>query len=175
MNCKPMSFVTLSTVMIFLLCVTASFGQDIKFAGTRPPDNGVLELLSKYEAASTGFKTVAERDAKRKPLLSDSYFYHGRDGKPIDANGLTARQTKNDFKQTEVTRSDFVLYQFENTAILTYHSFAKGSDKGVAGEGYESFILVMGKENGVWKILSDIIGQDPTPPPTPTKPSKPKP
>jgi hypothetical protein len=166
-------------VLSALLLVTALgiHGQDIKFAGTKPPDPGVLELLGKYEEASTGFKTVAERDAKRKPLLSAGYFYHGMDGKPIDSEGFTARQTKNDFKQTEVKRYDFFLYQYENTAILTYHQWAKGSDKGKAGEGYSSFLLLMGKENGVWKVLSDIIGQEPNAPETPktaTPPTQPK-
>jgi hypothetical protein len=160
----------LKLVLISTVLLGTAFGiagQDIKFAGTKAPDPGVLELLGKYEEASTGFKTVAERDAKRKPLLSAGYFYHGMDGKPIDSEGFTARQTKNDFKQTEVKRSDFVLYQYENTAILTYHQWAKGSDKGKASEGYSSFLLVMGKENGVWKVLSDIIGQEPNPPEPP--------
>lgn len=157
-----MKIVILSAIILAM--ALGLHGQDIKFAGTKAPDPAVLELLGKYEAASTGFATVAERDARRKPLLSDGYFYHGMDGKPIDSEGFTARQTKNDFKQTEVRRSDFVLYQYENTAILTYHQWSKGSDKGKASEGYSSFLLVMGKENGVWKVVSDIIGQEPNAP-----------
>lgn len=67
-------YILISSILILLS--TFSFAQDIKFAGTRPPDTAVLNLFGPYEKASTNFKTVAERDARRKPLLSEGYFYH---------------------------------------------------------------------------------------------------
>jgi len=149
---------------LFLGTFLSVSGQDVKFAGTKPPDPAVLELLGKYEAASKTVGTVAERDAKRKPLLSTGYFYHGLDGKAIDVDGLTARQTKNEFRQIDNKMYNFVLYQFENTAMLTFQTWNKVMDMGKEREGYGSHVIVMGKENGVWKILSDILGREPEAP-----------
>ena len=171
MKITPLSILFSALLLGSVLSVA---GQDIKFAGTQAPDPAVLELLHKYERALTQYKTVAERDANRAPLLSKGYFYHGTDGKPIDAAGLTARQTRNTFKLDEITRYNYVLYQYETTAILTYHSYEKGVDKGKSFEGRGSFITVMSKEDGVWKILSDIIGADPAAP-EPPKQTPPKP
>jgi hypothetical protein len=157
------------SILFFAVLFSSVFSvpaQDIKFAGTKPPVPAVVELVRKYEKALTEYKTVAERDANRKPLLSREYFYVGTDGTPIDSAGLTARQTRNDFKLDEIKRYDYVLFQYENTAILTYHSYEKGMDKGKPFEGRGTFVTVMGKEDGVWKIVSDIIGQDPPDPST---------
>ena len=159
-----------AVALIFCSVINA---QDIKFAGTQPPDKAVLDLITKYQAASTNWKTIAERDEKRKKLVSTGYFYHGADGKPIDFAGLTARQTKNAL-QIQSSNYDLVLYQYESTAILTYHSHDKGVDKGKPFEGYGSNLIVMGKEKGVWKITADVMGVDPAPPkPTPSPSPKP--
>ena len=144
-----------------LLSVSA---QDIKYAGTKKPEPAVLKLVRDYERAMTEYKTVADRDVNRQRYLSRSYFYQGTDGIPIDSAGLTARQTRNTFKLLEIKRYNYVLYQYETTAILAYHTYEKGMDKGETYEGRGSFVTVMSKENGVWKVMADIIGADPAPP-----------
>ena len=151
----------LATILVF---ASAANAQEIKYEGTKAPEKAVLELVAKYQAATTtSWKTIAERDTKRKQFVSNGYFYHGTDGKPIDFAGLTARQTKNNLS-IESTAYDLILYQYEAVAILAYHSHDKGMDKGEPFDGYGSNLIVMGKEKGVWKVIADIIGADPVPP-----------
>lgn len=150
-------------IMTILLALPVfSFAQQIKFEGTHPPDTGVLKLLDDYATIFEKYKAVAERDAKRKAILSPSYFYHGMDGAPISLEGLTRRQTKNEFKLIADSVYDQVLYQYENTAIFIFKEWQHLVDKGVEKTGTNSVLIVVGKENGHWKILSDIIGQKPT-------------
>lgn len=147
---------------VFLFFSNFASAQDIKFGGTRPPDTAVLNLLARYEEAARNFKTVVERDVRRKPLLSAGYFYHGMDGAPVDLDSLTRRQTKNKFTPGKDSLYSFTLFQYENTAIFSYKSYSTGgTDKGKPYEGTGSALIIMSKENGVWKIISDIIGQDP--------------
>jgi hypothetical protein len=160
---KNMKRTFLITVAALLFLSDFAFTQDIKFGGTHPPDTAVLNLLGRYEQAATNFKTVAERDARRKQLLSSGYFYHGMDGAPVDLDSLTRRQTKNKFTPGKDSLYSFNLFQYENTAILTYKSYTTGGmDKGKPFEGTGSSLIIMSKENGIWKVISDIIGQDPT-------------
>ncbi len=59
---------------------------------------------------------------------------------------------------------DARLFQYKSTAIVTYKTYGKGTDKGKIWEGYSSGICVMSKEKDGWKVVSDIIGYDPPPP-----------
>ena len=150
------------TTAVLLFFSNIALAQDIKFGGTRPPDTAVINLLGRYEEAARNFKSVAERDARRKPLLSAGYFYHGMDGAPVDLDSLTRRQTKNKFTPGKDSLYSFTLFQYENTAIFSYKSYSTGGmDKGKPYEGTGSALIIMSKENGVWKIVSDVIGQDP--------------
>ena len=135
--------------------------QPIKFEGTHPPDSNVLKLLDEYGKIFENYRNVAERDAKRKSILSPGYFYHGMDGAPIGLEGLTRRQTKNEFKLISDSVYASILYQYENTAIFAFREWQHIIDKGVEKEGTNSVLIVMNKESGEWKILSDIIGQKP--------------
>lgn len=145
----------------FTFFCNSSTAQNIKFAGTHPPDTAVLNLLSRYEQAARNFKTVAERDAKRKPLLSNGYFYHGLDGAPVSLDSLTRRQTKNNFSPASDSLFSFTLFQYENTAVFSYKVYGKGMDKGKPFENTNSSLILMSKESGSWKIIADILGQDP--------------
>lgn len=136
------------------------FCQELKFEGTGKPDSAVLKLLTQY-AEIFDFRDVAVRDAKRKELVSPGYFYHGMDGAPIGLDGLTKRQTKNDFKVFADSVYDEVLYQYENTAVLMFKEWQHLTDKGVEKENINSVLILLGKENGTWKVLADIIGQKP--------------
>lgn len=135
--------------------------QQIKFEGTHPPDSIVLKLLDEYGNIFEKYRNVTERDAKRKSMLSPAYFYHGVDGSPISLKGLTNRQTKNEFKLIADSVYDETLYQYERTAIFVFKEWQHFIDKGVEKTGTNSVLIVMGKENGEWKILSDIIGAKP--------------
>lgn len=148
--------------MIFALTLPGSaVAQQVKFEGTHPPDSAVLKLLDDYATIFDKYRNVAERDAKRKTILSTGYFYHGVDGAAIGLEGLTKRQTKNEFKLIADSVYDQVLYQYENTAILVFKEWQHLVDKGVEKESYGSVLIVMGKENGQWKVISDIIGRKP--------------
>jgi len=147
--------------LLALFFSKGSFAQQIKMEGTHPPDSAVLKLLDDYAKIFEQYKNVAERDAKRKAILSPAYFYHGMDGAPISLEGLTKRQTKNEFKLIADSVYDEVLYQYENTAIFIFKEWQHLLDKGVEKTGVNSVLIVLGKENGQWKILSDIIGQKP--------------
>ncbi|MBC7937722.1 MAG: hypothetical protein H7Y86_20425 [Rhizobacter sp.] len=156
----------LLAILIILLFPVIADAQEIKFEGTHTPDSTVLKLLDDYSRMFENHTTVAERDAKRKALLSPGYFYHGMDGAPISLEGLTNRQTKNQFKLIADSVYDRIFYQYENTAIFIFKEWQHLFDKGVEKKGVNSVLIVFSKENGQWKVLSDIIGQKPiiTPP-----------
>lgn len=143
--------------------------MDIRFDGSQPPQPEVLKLMDDYVKASTGWTTIEERDRKRKNLVAKGYFYHGHDGNPIKFDGLNARQTTNNLQVDEFKYYDIILFQYENTAMVTYKSYGRGDDKGKPFEDYGSGILTMGKEGGEWKVLADIIGKEPRPQVKPTK------
>jgi hypothetical protein len=166
-----------SSILILFIFVLAFAGtarsQDMKFAGTHKPEKEVLELIAKYRAASTNWKTPQERDEKRKALVSSGYFYHGWDGMPIGFDGLTARQTKNDLRVSEVIPTDVVLFQYENSAIVTFISVSKGVNHGKPFENRASQLIIISKENGAWKVTADVIGQEPdAPAPAPAATTK---
>jgi hypothetical protein len=140
----------------------SSFSQNRKSEGTHPPDPAVLLLLKAYGESFDNNQTVAERDEKRKTLVSPDYFYHGLDGAPISLTGLTKRQTKNEFKVFADSVYDEVLYQYENTAVLIFKEWQHLADKGVEKETLNSVLILMGKENGKWVVLADIIGMKPS-------------
>lgn len=149
------------TTVISLISIVAV--AQTKHEGTLPPDSAVLQLLATYSEAFN-IRDVAERDAKRKEIVSPAYFYHGIDGAPISLAGLTKRQTGNKFKVLADSVYDEVLYQYENTAILIFKEWQHLTDKGVEKESLNSVLIVMGKENGKWVVIADIIGMKPQPP-----------
>jgi len=138
----------------------SAFSQHTNFEGTVKPDSAVLKLLTQYSEVFN-FRDVTVRDAKRKELVSPAYFYHGVDGAPISLSGLTKRQTNNNFKVIADSVYDEVLYQYENTAILIFKEWQHLTDKGVEKESTNSVLIVMGKENGKWVVIADIIGMKP--------------
>jgi hypothetical protein len=156
-----MNFRFLIFSIFMLVFVSTMRAQDMKFAGTHKPKKEVLELIAKYQAASTNWKTPQERDDKRKALVSPGYFYHGWDGRPIGFGGLTVRQTNNSLKVDSLEISDITLFQYENSAIVTYISKSKGVNQGKQFESYASQLLIIGKEDGAWKVMADVIGQEP--------------
>ena len=133
----------------------------MKYAGTHPPNSDVLKLMERDAEIFDKYREVTIRDSLRKEIISPSYFYHGIDGKPIDINGLTKRQIKNQFQLIEEEVLSETLYQYENSAILVYTVKLKIKDKGKIHNRYRSNPMVFSKENGEWKIISDIVGQDP--------------
>jgi hypothetical protein len=137
-----------------------AFTQDLKFEGTAQPDSAVLKLITRYGQVFD-YRDVTIRDARRKELVSSGYFYHGVDGAPISLSGLTKRQTNNNFKVLADSVYDQVLYQYENTAILIFKEWQHLTDKGVEKESINSVLIVMGKENGKWVVIADIIGMKP--------------
>ena len=139
-----------------------AFTQNPEFEGTTKPDTAVLNLLTRYSEVFN-IRDVAERDAKRKSLVSPGYFYHGIDGAPIGLAGLTKRQTSNQFKVFADSVYDEVLYQYENTAVLMFKEWQHLTDKGVEKETLNSVLIVLGKENGKWVVIADIIGMKPGP------------
>ncbi len=152
----------LKIIIALLVFSIAGYSQTQKHEGTSTPDSAVLQLLKKYGEAFN-IRDVAERDAKRKDLVSPAYFYHGIDGAPISLAGLTQRQTKNNFKVMADSVYDEVLYQYENTAILIFKEWQHLTDKGVDKESLNSVLIVMSKENGKWVVIADIIGMKPKP------------
>jgi hypothetical protein len=154
-----MKKVLLPTLLAFI--PSLAFTQIQKFEGTMKPDSAVLLLLKAYGEAFDGNQTVAERDAKRKSLVSPAYFYHGMDGAPIGLDGLTKRQTKNDFKVLADSVYDEVLYQYENMAVLIFKEWQHIQDKGVEKKSVNSVLILLARENGQWKVVADIIGQKP--------------
>lgn len=150
-------------ITLLLLISNLTYSQD-RFEGTHPPDSAVLLLLKVYGESFDDNQTVSERDAKRTALVSPAYFYHGIDGAPIGLEGLTKRQTKNEFKVFADSLYDEVLYQYENTAVLMFKEWQHLTDKGVEKEHVNSVLILLGKENGKWKVLADIIGREPKAP-----------
>ena len=130
----------------------------MKYAGTHPPSPEVLKLMERDADIFDKYREVSVRDSLRKEIISPSYFYHGIDGKPIDIEGLTKRQTKNQFQLLEEEVLSETLYQYENSAILVYIVKLKVKDKGEFHDRYRSNLMVFSKENGEWKIISDIVG-----------------
>ncbi len=147
-------------LMTMAFIPSLAFTQIQKLEGTVKPDSAVLKLLTRYGEVFD-FRDVAVRDAKRKELVSPAYFYHGMDGAPISLAGLTKRQTKNNFKVRADSVYEEVLYQYENTAILIFKEWQHLTDKGVEKESINSVLIVMGKENGRWVVIADIIGMKP--------------
>ncbi|MGB4845295.1 MAG: hypothetical protein WBP16_12585 [Ferruginibacter sp.] len=148
-------------ILMLLLLSVSSLAQQMKFAGTHPPHPAVLQLLEREGAIMDSVTNVKERDSLRKELLSAGWFYHGIDGLPISHDGLTNRQTKNQFQLLEAKIISETLYQYETTAIFVSVFWQKNMDKGELRENYRSNLIVMGLENGVWKMQADIIGQNP--------------
>lgn len=150
----------LSILIAVLILSIEGYSQTQKHEGTLPPDSAVISLLTKYGEAFD-IRDVAERDAKRKTIVSPGYFYHGIDGAPISLAGLTKRQTNNNFKVLADSVYDKVLYQYENTAVLIFKEWQHLTDKGVEKETLNSVLIVMGKEKGKWVVIADIIGMKP--------------
>lgn len=157
-----------SFLLIALMLSINVYSQVIKHEGILPPDSAVLHLLQRYSEVFD-IRDVSERDAARKTIVSPAYFYHGVDGAPISLAGLTKRQTKNNFKVMADSVYDEVLYQYENTAVLIFKEWQHLTDKGVEKESVNSVLIVMGKENGKWVVIADIIGMKPQPTTTANK------
>lgn len=149
-------------LMLFqsILFQTAN-AQEMKFAGTHPPNPEVLKLLDREGEIMDNEKNVSKRDSLRRQIISPAYFYHGIDGLPIALDGLTKRQTKNQFQLIEAKVLSETLYQYETTAILIVTEWQKVKDKGEIHENNNSYLVVMGLEKGEWKIQADIIGRNP--------------
>lgn len=144
-----------------ILFSSVTFAQKIKYAGTHPPNPEVLKLMERDAEIFDKYREVSVRDSLRKEIISPAYFYHGIDGKPIDIDGVTKRQTKNQFQLLEEEVLNETLYQYENSAILVYVVKLKLKDKGEIHERLRSSLMVFSMENGEWEIISDIVGQDP--------------
>ena len=152
-----------SIILFFLITIfsLSIYSQKMKYAGTHSQNPELLKLMEKDAEIFDKYREVSVRDSLRKEIISPSYFYHGIDGKPIDINGLTKRQIKNQFQLIEEEVLSETLYQYENSAILVYTVKLKIKDKGKIHNRYRSNLMVFSKENGEWKIISDIVGQDP--------------
>ena len=140
---------------------------DVRSAGSRPAEPAVLALVHEYAQHLTGWTSIADRDKKRRPLVTTDYFYHDLNGSDIGFAALTERHKKNDLRVSEGRIYDAVLYQHESSAILTYKSWTRGMDKGRPFEGYGSAALVMTRTADGWLVAADIMGQDP---PAPVQP-----
>jgi len=154
----------MKSLILFCLLTILSLianSQEMKYAGTHPPNPEVLRLMERDAEIIDKYRAVSSRDSLRKEIISPAYFYHGIDGKPIDIDGLTKRQTKNQFQLLEEEVISETLYQYENSAILVYTVKLKIKDKGKIFDRYRSNLMVFSKENSEWKIISDIVGQDP--------------
>lgn len=150
-------------VIAFLIVIplTKVEAQEMKFAGTHTPNKDVLRLLEKESEIFDKVRDVNKRDSLRHQITSEGFFYHGIDGKPISLDGLTKRQTNNEFQFLESEVISETLYQYENTAILVFIEWQKVKDKGEIHENFNSVLIVMGIENGEWKIQADILGRRP--------------
>lgn len=147
--------------VITIVQFTKLEAQEMKFAGTHPPNKDVLKLLEREGEIFDKVREVKKRDSLRKQITSKGFFYHGLDGKPISLDGLTKRQTKNKFQFLQSQVISETLYQYEATAILVVMEKQKVKDKGEIHETYNSVLIVMGIENGEWKIQADIVGRSP--------------
>ena len=155
-----MKILLIKTFLIALLALPAG-AQEMKFEGTHPPNPEVLKLLEREGEIFDNVKNVKERDSLRSQILSPAFFYHGIDGLPISLDGLTKRQTKNEFQSLEAKVISETLYQYETTAILIVVEWQKVKDKGEIHDNTNSYLIVIGIENGEWKIQADIIGRSP--------------
>jgi hypothetical protein len=156
-------------LMLLAPATVLAQGFEIRSGGNRPAEPEVLALVHNYTQHLMAWKSIEERDEKRRPMVVPSYLYHDLNGSDIAFDGLTARHKKNDLRIFEGRISDAVLYQEENSAILTYKSWTKGMDKGQPFEGYGSAALVMTRTSKGWRVSADIMGQDP---PAPAKAQK---
>ncbi len=143
---------------------TAAQDFDIQFAGSHPPDSSVVELVRRYAPTLMGWSTPAARDSVRRPMVVPGYFYHDMDGLPVGFDELTARHTRNDLRIHERWFYDVVLHQYEHTAVLTLKAWSRGSDKGHPFEGYGSAAMVLTRTAEGWRVVADIMGQEPAPP-----------
>ena len=153
------TLLVISLITIFQL--TKVEAQEMKFAGTHPPNKDVLRLLEREGEIFDKVRDVKKRDRLRQQFTSKGFFYHGLDGKPISLDGLTKRQTKNEFQFLQSDVISETLYQYETTAILVVMELQKVKDKGEIHETFNSVLIVMGIENGEWKIQADIVGRSP--------------
>jgi hypothetical protein len=153
------TLLVISLLTIFQL--TKVEAQEMKFAGTHPPNKDVLRLLEREGEIFDKVRDVKKRDSLRQQITSKGFFYHGLDGKPISLDGLTKRQTKNEFQFLQSKVISETLYQYETTAILVVMELQKVKDKGEIHETFNSVLIVMGIENGEWKIQADIVGRSP--------------
>jgi hypothetical protein len=153
-------------LFLVLLIPATSLAQnfEIRSGGARPAKPEVLALVRNYTKHLMAWTSIADRDAKRRPMVVSSYFYHDLNGSDIGFDGLTARHKKNDLRIFDGRIYDAILYQEENSAILTYKSWTKGSDKGHPFEGHGSAALVMTRTSEGWRVTADIMGQDPPEP-----------
>lgn len=158
---------------LLLLALVPSLGLakdfEIRVVGDLPANPEVLTLVRSYTPNLMAWTSIDDRDSKRRPLVSSNYFYHDLNGSDIGFDGLTARHKKNDLRVSEGRIFDAILYQQENSAILTYKSWTKGSDKGHPFEGTGSAAIVMSRTSDGWRVTADIMGQDPPPTPEPSK------
>lgn len=146
---------------MIILQLTKVEAQEMKFAGTHPPNKDVLRLLERESEIFDKVRDLQKRDSLRQQITSKGFFYHGLDGKPISLDGLTKRQTKNEFQYLQSEVISETLYQYETTAILVLMEWQKVKDKGEIHINYNSVLIVMGIENGEWKIQADILGRNP--------------
>ena len=154
-------------LLLALLVPASAAAQDfeIEFAGSHPPDSAVVELVLRYAPTLMGWTTPAHRDSLRRPMVAPGYFYHDMDGTPVGFDALTERHTRNDLRIHERWFYDAVLHQYENTAVLTYKGWSRGSDKGHPFEGYGSAAMVMTRTPEGWRVVADVMGQEPAAPP----------
>lgn len=156
--------------LALLFPVTAfSQGFEIRPGGPRTAEPEVLQLVRTYTQHLVAWTTIDDRDAKRRPMVVSSYFYHDLNGSDVGFDGLTARHKKNDLRIFEGRIYDAILYQEESSAVLTYKFWTKGMDKGRAFEGDGSAALVMTRTSEGWRVSADIMGQDPPAPVTTKK------
>ena len=158
-------------LVLALLVPTSVLAQDleIKVAGARAAEPEVLALVRSYTPCFVGWTSIEERDQKRRPMVAPNYFYHGQDGNDIGFDGLTERHKRNDLRLSYRRLDDVILYQYENTAILTYKDLSRGTDKGHAFEGYGSGAIIMTRTADGWRVAADIMGPDPPPASAPPK------
>jgi hypothetical protein len=151
------------SVLVTLLLAVSAFAQDfgISQGGSRPNDAAVVKLIRAYTPHLLSWKSIEDRDTRRRPMVTSSYFYHDLNGSDIGFDGLTARHTKNDLRVSEGRIFDAILYQEENSAVLTYKFWTKGMDKGHSFEGTGSAAIVMTRTADGWRVSADIMGQDP--------------
>ena len=148
-------------LLLLLPPVVFAQGVELRSAGPRPVEAEVRALVDSYTPHLMSWTSIADRDRTRRPMVTASYFYHDLNGSDIGFDGLTARHTKNDLKVFDGRIYDAVLYQEENSAILTYKSWTRGMDKGQPFEGTGSAALVMTRTAKGWRVSADIMGQDP--------------